>query len=182
MIGTETKHLAAIPGQTWDECYTLFRELPEPSYDDLRNSVTARLGSAAPCIRPAVKRAQIVHEWSVAAISLARRFRKRGVPLTRVRGSVRSDGVAARTTEPRAPAHGRPTFEIAGSRRLFVRGPKHAALRSGVRRAPNSQPVHQAAKSVGVKIEDGSRALASADHPAGSLQHSQNMLALDFFE
>ena len=48
--------------------------------------------------------------------------------------------------------------------------------------APNSQPFHQAAKGVRVNLEDGSRAVGSADHPAGSLEHSQNMLALYFFE
>ena len=33
-----------------------------------------------------------------------------------------------------------------------------------------------------MNVEDGSRAVGSADHPAGSLEHSQNMLALYILE
>jgi hypothetical protein len=45
-------------------------------------------------------------------------------------------------------------------------------------RAPNSQPVHQAADNVRVNIKDGSRAVGPAHYLASSLKHSENMLAL----
>ena len=51
-------------------------------------------------------------------------------------------------------------------------------LRNSGRRPPNPQPAHQTAKCVGMDVEDGSGAVGSADHPAGSLEHLQNMLAL----
>jgi hypothetical protein len=47
---------------------------------------------------------------------------------------------------------------------------------------PYSQPIHQTAKSVGMDVEDGSGAVAPADHPAASLKYSQNMLALHCLE
>ena len=47
---------------------------------------------------------------------------------------------------------------------------------------PNPEPVHQTAKCVGMDVEDGSRSVRSADHPAGSLEHSQNMLTLYILE
>lgn len=51
-----------------------------------------------------------------------------------------------------------------------------------VRRAPNAKPVHQTAKRVGVNVENGARATRSTNQPAGSLEHSENMLAFYFFE
>src|SRR5438105_575300 len=42
----------------------------------------------------------------------------------------------------------------------------------------NPEPVHQTAKCVWMDVKDGSRAIGSADHPAGSLENSQNMPAL----
>ena len=47
---------------------------------------------------------------------------------------------------------------------------------------PNPQPFHQTAKSVGMEAENGSCAAESADQPARSLEHSQNMLAFYMLE
>ena len=54
--------------------------------------------------------------------------------------------------------------------------------RSGLAHTPDSQPVHQAAKRVRVKNQEGSCSPGSADHPTGPLDHSQNMPTLYFFE
>ena len=67
-------------------------------------------------------------------------------------------------------------------RRIGIAVRAQHRLRSSVKRTPNSQPVHQAAKGVRVKAQDGSRASGPAYHPCCSLKHPQNMLPLDFFE
>src|SRR5690349_20743937 len=65
------------------------------------------------------------------------------------------------------------------------RGPserRRDRLQNGVGRAPDSQPVHQTAQRVRMKMEDGSGPIWPADHPPGSGEHSQNVLTLYFFE
>ena len=55
-------------------------------------------------------------------------------------------------------------------------------LLSHLKRTPNSESIHQAAKGVRVEIKNGARASGATDHPPCSREHSQNVLALYFFE
>jgi len=65
---------------------------------------------------------------------------------------------------------------------LWIDATPSMHLRNCVKCSSNLQPIHQTSKGIRVKVKNGSCASGAADRPFCSREHSQNVLALYFFE